>query len=169
MHAPDIEGLRIDLMSHLRGVAPFEELWQRRTTFEAGGENVDLLALEDLVKAKKTQCDKDWPMIRGLVEQDYFARPANPRPEQVEFWLREMRSAELLVDVASTYPEPARRVAEIRQAVAAALGGNAPEVARRLDEEERQERRLDREYCEPLKAELEQMRRNRRRGRLTDL
>jgi hypothetical protein len=33
----DVEGLRIDLMSSLRGVAEFEELWERRTTIEVDG------------------------------------------------------------------------------------------------------------------------------------
>jgi hypothetical protein len=39
--------------------------------------------IEDLVRAKKTQRDKDWPMIRALVEA-HFARPRD-----VRFWLRE--------------------------------------------------------------------------------
>jgi hypothetical protein len=68
----DVAGLRIDLMSCLRGVAGFEELWVRRTTIEVAGEPIDLLALEDLVRMKKTQRDKNWPMIRRLVEQIFF-------------------------------------------------------------------------------------------------
>jgi hypothetical protein len=51
----DAAGLRIDLMSSLRGVAGFEELWARRTTIQVCGQPIDLLALEDLVRAKKTQ------------------------------------------------------------------------------------------------------------------
>ena len=64
--------LRVDIMSHMRGVAPFEELWTRRTTVvlsgdEAGADGtIDLMALEDLVTAKKTQRDKNWPKIRRL-------------------------------------------------------------------------------------------------------
>ena len=79
----DVAGLRIDLMSSLRGVAGFEELWARRTTIEVAGEPIDLLALEDLVRAKKTQRDKDWPMIRRLVEQSYFAHSRSATPENV--------------------------------------------------------------------------------------
>jgi hypothetical protein len=71
----------------MRGVAAFDELRDRRTTIMAGDEEVDLLALEDLVKAKKTQRHKDWPMIRRLVEQSYFAGSAT-----VEFWLRELEA-----------------------------------------------------------------------------
>jgi len=63
----EARGMRIDVMSVLRGVAPFEALWRRRTTVEAEEEmGIELLALPDLVQAKKTQRDKDWPMIRRL-------------------------------------------------------------------------------------------------------
>src|SRR5204863_10069013 len=57
----DVAGLRIDLMSSLRGVAGFEELWARLTTIEIAGQPIDLLALEDLVRANKTQREKGWP------------------------------------------------------------------------------------------------------------
>ena len=92
----DVNGLRIDLMSNLRGLPSFEELWKGRTTFEVGGENIDTLALEDLVLAKKTQLDKDWPMIRRLVDQSYFTRSSDSAPESlVEFWLRETPHARI--------------------------------------------------------------------------
>ena len=43
------------------------ELWERRTTLEdADGTVFELLGIEDLIRAKKTQRDKDWPMIRRL-------------------------------------------------------------------------------------------------------
>jgi hypothetical protein len=54
-------------MSVMHGMAPFPDLWARRTTLELdSGEIYELLSLEDLVQAKKTQRDKDWPMIRRL-------------------------------------------------------------------------------------------------------
>jgi hypothetical protein len=54
-------------MSRMRGVDSFERLWSRRTTIEVpSGTTFDLLSLPDLVQAKKTQRDKDWPMIRRL-------------------------------------------------------------------------------------------------------
>src|SRR5687768_9165438 len=57
---PDAAGMRVDVMARMRGVDPFERLWDRRTTFALPdlGE-VDVLALPDLVAAKKTQRDKD--------------------------------------------------------------------------------------------------------------
>jgi len=158
----DVAGLRIDVMSSLRGVAPFEDLWERRATIEAASESVDLLAIEDLVRAKKTQRDKDWPMIRRLVERDYFASENRQAPERIEFWLRELRTPELLIEAASANREAANRIGFERPAVQAALRKNHPDVARALEEEEHEERRKDRSYWEPLKRELEELRRQRR-------
>ena len=67
-------GLRVDVMTRLRDLPDFAELWQRRTTLtDENGQVFELMALEDLVQAKKTQCDKDWPMIDALVEGHYRA------------------------------------------------------------------------------------------------
>lgn len=159
----DVAGLRIDLMASLRGVAGFEELWARRTTIEVAGEPVDLLAMEDLVRAKKTQRDKDWPMIRRLVEQSYFGRSTSASQELVQFWLRELRTPELLVEVAGAHPELARDEAILRPAVQAALSAGLDDVSETLEAEEREERRKDREYWAPLKRELEEFRLSRRR------
>jgi hypothetical protein len=126
------------------------------------GEAIDLLGIEDLVRAKKTQRDKDWPMIRRLVEQSYFGHSGEPAPAVVEFWLRELRSPELLAEAAQVHPERAHAIATERPAVAAALRGATEEVRELVESEEREERRRDREYWEPLKRELEQLRMSRR-------
>jgi hypothetical protein len=160
----DVAGLRIDIMTKLRGVADFEELWERRTTIEVEGESLDLLGIEDLVRAKKTQRDKDWPMIRRLMEQSYFGRPADPSQAAIEFWLRELRTPELLVEAAAFYPEHARALAAGRPALKAALRGDLEQARELLDAEEREERRKDREYWEPLRRELEQLRLARGKG-----
>ena len=154
----DVAGLRIDLMSALRGVASFEELWGRRTTIEVAGAPIDLLAMADLLRAKKTQRDKDWPMIRRLVEQSYFEHSANATQELVRFWLRELRSPELLVEAAGAHPGLAGAEAGFRPAVQAALAGRLDAVSEALEAEEREERRKDREYWAPLKRELEEFR-----------
>jgi hypothetical protein len=159
----DVAGLRIDLMSSLRGVAGFEELWARRTTVEIAGEPIDLLAMEDLVRAKKTQRDKDWPMIRRLVEQSYFGRSTSATQELVRFWLRELRTPELLVEVAGAHPELTRAEAVLRPAVQAALSARPADVSDALEAEEKEERRKDREYWVPLKRELEEFRLGRKR------
>src|SRR5437016_11725877 len=96
-------GMRVDVMSKMRGVETFSKLWQRRTTIELpGGLKCDLLSLPDLVQAKKTQRDKDWPMIRRLVEAHYFQNREKPTAAQVKFWLRELRTPDLLIEVASS-------------------------------------------------------------------
>lgn len=100
---PDAAGLRVDVMAQMRGVAPFEELWQRRTTLELDGAQIEVLSLPDLVTAKKTQRDKDWPMIRRLLEAHYLANRDAPTPERLEFWLRELRTVVLLREIAAGY------------------------------------------------------------------
>ena len=153
------EGIPLDLMAVLRGVAPFPELWARRTTLEVDGEPIELLALPDLVEAKKTQRDKDWPMIRRLVEASYFADRERPTPELVGFWLRELRTPELLIELARQQPESARR--SERPAVGAALSGNLADIEPALAEEQAKVREQDRAYWAPLRAELERLRRQR--------
>jgi hypothetical protein len=155
----DVAGLRIDLIAALRGVAPFHELWDRRTTFEIGGEAVDVLALPDLVLAKKTQRDKDWPMIRRLVESAYVSSEGSRSREQVEFLFRELRSPELLIALAAENPDLA--ASQVRPAVVAAIAGDRETLERELQIEEAEQRRLDRIYWDPLKRELEQLRRTR--------
>jgi hypothetical protein len=70
---PEAFEMRIDVMSRMRGVDSFPKLWKRCTVIELpDGTRCDLLSLPDLVQAKKTQRDKDWPMIRQLVEAHFF-------------------------------------------------------------------------------------------------
>jgi hypothetical protein len=151
----DVQGLRIDLMSKLRGVDDFEQLWARRTAIETEGQVVDMMGLEDLVLAKKTQRNKDWPMIQRLVEESYFQGVGQP-----SFWLQELRTPELLIEVALAHPETAHR--SPRPAVNAALAGDRDAVEAILIEEERDERQRDRIWWQPLRAELERLRHEKR-------
>ena len=90
-----------------------------------------------------------------LVEQSYFTRSDSPTSEAIEFWLPELRTPELLIEVSRTYPDAALRVEASRAAVGVALRADVDAVAAGLEEEERAERRQDREYWEPVKRELE--------------
>lgn len=159
--------LRVDVMSVMRGVAPFEQLWERRTTIAlddpaSGGELlVDLLSLGDLVMAKKTQRDKDWPMLRRLVDASYASeRDANPAADTVLFWLRELRTPEFLHEAVHRFPGVAAQSG--RGAVVAALQGG--DVTRALADEQAAEMAADRDYWAPLRAELEALRHAARRG-----
>jgi hypothetical protein len=156
---PEAAGLRVDVMTRMRGVDSFSKLWKRRTTLRLpDGAECDLLSLPDLVQAKKTQRDKDWPMLRRLVEAHYFDHRGKPSRAQVGFWLRELRTSELLIDTAKTFPRVVPRVAKDRPLLAHALAGNTDDLEEALEAEERTERHADRIYWKPLKAELESLR-----------
>ena len=164
--APGVEGLRIDIMSALHGCDPFEALWLRRSTLSLPGVGrMHLLALADLVRAKKTQRDKDWPMVRRLVEADYYRRSSRPTRERITFWLREVRTPGVLVDLCERYPAVAHRVARMRPAVRRAIGGDLSSVERALLEEQEAARAADRDYWRPRRAELAQWRRQQVKGK----
>lgn len=162
-HHPDAPDFRIDVLSVMRGVARFDQLWDRRTTIETpAGDIVELMALEDLVKAKKTQRDRDWPMLRRLVEAHYLSHRAHPQPTHVAWWLAELRSPVLLIETASSHADAARLVARDRPAVARAIEGDIHAVEDALSTEERTEREADRRYWLPLRQELERLRHRQR-------
>jgi hypothetical protein len=103
---PDAERMRLDIMAVMRGVDPFDELWNRRTTIEDDtGLLIEVLALPDLVTAKKTQHGKDWPMIQRLVEANYAQFRDRPTAEQISFWFQELRTPSLLIELAAKYPD----------------------------------------------------------------
>ena len=149
-------------MARMRGVADFAELLERRTTLQGEeGTIYELLSLPDLVQAKKTQRDKDLPMIRRLIEADRAACLGMPSPARVRFWLREGRTAALLLELAREFPDEARVLtAGPRPLLQAALALQNDEagVEAALAEEEHAERAVERAYWAPLKIELERMR-----------
>lgn len=156
-HHPDAQGLRVDVMTRMRGVDPFSTLWERRTSVALGEDQWELMSLQDLVKAKKTQRDKDWPMLRRLVEVHYFEHRENPSPAQVEFWLNELRSPALLVELCAARPLECSSVG--RPAVSAAKERDLEAAERALEREEQLERQADRAYWLPLMQELQRLRR----------
>ncbi len=159
---PEAAGLRVDVMTKLRGVDDFGRLWERRKSIASDdGTEFQLLSLPDLVKAKKTQRDKDWPMIRRLLEADYFAGRDQATRSRREFWLLELRTPELLVEAATAHSEIAKALGAFRPLLKFASIGDASLLTEALLSEEREEREADREYWRPLKAELEQLRRDR--------
>jgi len=156
---PEAAGIRIDVMTRMRGVDPFPRLWRRRTTTVLeDGTKCDLLSLPDLVRAKRTQRDKDWPMIRRLIETDYFAHPEQPRTRHLRFWLLELRTPEILIEVASAHSALCQNLTKSRPLLEFAASGNETALIRALLDEERSEREADRGYWAPLKAQLEQLR-----------
>src|ERR1019366_3565524 len=128
---PEALRLRVDVMAKMRGVDSFAKLWRRRTVIELpDGTKCDLLSLPDLVQAKKTQRDKDWPMIRRLVEAHYFqysARPASPQ---------------LILDLAQSHPQLCRQLTPARRLLAHAVAGKPAQLERALLVEENAVRRV---------------------------
>jgi hypothetical protein len=156
----EAKGFRIDIMSVMHGCDPFLELWKRRRTLRLPGiGSVHVLAISDLVRAKKTQRDRDWPMVRRLVEIDFHRQPRVPTRTQVHFWFQEARTPKLLIDLCRLYPKVARRIAEERPAVRAALRKQLARVEKELRIEEEQSRAADRAYWQPLREELFRWRR----------
>ena len=158
-HHPEALRMRMDVMSKMRGVDTFPRLWRRRTTLELpDGTRCDLLSLPDLVQAKKTQRDKDWPMIRRLVEAHYFSQNANPGAAHIKFWLLELRTPQLLQEVAQAHASLARKLATSRPLLRHAATGKLAQLESSLAEEENNIRAEDKAHWSPLLEELEEFR-----------
>jgi hypothetical protein len=156
---PEALRMRVDVMSRMRGVEPFAKLWRRRTVIElSDGTICTLLSLPDLVQAKKTQRDKDWPMIRQLMEAHYFQHHRDSSPTQRKFWLLELRTPSLLIKQAQTHPSLCRQLTPKRPLLAHAASGEDAELERALIAEETAERERDKIYWQPLRRELEKLR-----------
>lgn len=150
--------MRLDVMAKLRNAPAFNELWKRRTTVTiADGESYDLISLPDLLQIKKTQRDKDWIMLRRLVEAHYFNHARKPDAAKLDFWLEEMRTPEILVDLAKRYPKQTSCAVNRRPLLHYALGGDKLGLEAALKDEEEAERSADRCYWAPLKKDMERM------------
>ena len=157
---PEAFRMRIDVMSQMRGVDPFPKLWVRRTTLTLpDGLACHLLSLPDLVQTKKTQRDKDWPMLRRLLEAHYFQNRENPTSAQVRFWFLELRTPELLIEVAQNRERACRRLVSNRPLLIHALSGKLGDLGRKLLLEQQAEQAKDRLYWQPLREALERLRR----------
>lgn len=157
---PEADGLRIDIMTRLRDLPKFETLWERRTVFaEEAGIEFHLLCIPDLIRAKKTQRAKDWPVIEALASIHYAENMSDPRPDWVTFWLSEVRSPELLVDLVGRFPNETAKLLFTRPLLGLAQEKELPALRAALDAEMRAEQEKDRIYWEPLKREMEAFRR----------
>ena len=160
-HHPEAIGMRVDVMTKMRGVDPFPKLWTRRTAVVVDGNSLNLMSLPDLVQAKKTQRDKDWPMLRRLIEVNYFENRENPTREQVRFWFLELRTPNLLIELAQSEGRISAHLRRKRPLLGLALTGGSSSLADALLAEEQKEREADRQYWAPLRKELESLRHSR--------
>ena len=134
----DVDGLRIDGMTKLRGCDPFEKLWERRTTIQDLDANAiyEVLAIEDLVRAKKTQRDKDWPMIRRLVEAHHDENQDDHNGNLIQFWLRESRTPLMLSELMQRFPETVATVATSRPWLTSIDAADLKQIEQSLRQEE---------------------------------
>lgn len=162
-HADGVEGLRIDLMNRMRGCDDFEDLWQRRTIVRLPeiGE-IGALSLADLIQAKKTQREKDWPMISRLVETNIVQNIKDADEQKITFWLKECRTPAILIRLAGENSELCKKVMVHRPLLEMALNKDISKLKSGLLKEETEEREKDRKYWQPLKNQLEQWRHNRK-------
>lgn len=163
-HSSEARGVRIDVMAVMHGCEDFETLWSRRRRLRLRGVGtIATLDLPDLVRAKKTQRDKDWPMIRRLLEVDFENRPSRPSRQRIVFWLKEVRTPETLVELCKRYRDLAQKLSKERPALRAALREDLSRIERALAEEELAYRAADRAYWKPRRAELFRWRQERRK------
>lgn len=162
-HHSEAAGIRLDVMTKMRGCSDFESLWNERTTLQdSDGFIYQLLGIEDLVRAKKTQRDKDWPMIRRLVDAHYDQHRDEPTDDRVRFWMRESRTPEVLIRIAAEYPDLLKEMIKVRPLLVETMGVSRTALQQELDKEQAAEREADRQYWRPLKRELEAIRLARR-------
>ncbi|WP_146520887.1 hypothetical protein [Stieleria varia] len=148
----------------MRGCDDFESLWEQRTTIEdADGVIYELLGIEDLVRAKKTQRDKDWPMIRRLIDAHYDQNRDEPTEDRVRFWLRESRTPEVLIRVAAEHPDLLQEAMKTRPLLVETMSASRTALTQELEKERALEREADQRYWRPLMKELEAMRAAKRR------
>ena len=103
--------------------------------------------------------------IRRLVEASYFAERAAPSDEALGFWLQEARTPGILVELARGCTRLAEARTAERPLLVLALAGDYAGLESALEQEERAERARDRLYWEPLRRQLETLRRSDRRRR----
>jgi len=83
---------------------------------------------------------------------------AKPNPAQIRFWLQELRTPQLLVEVAQRHTLLWRELISRRPLLAHAARGELKDLQLALTAEESAERERDRRYWLPLRAELEKLR-----------
>lgn len=159
---PEAFDMRVDIMSVLRNTQPFTELWRRRSTLKLDeGVTVDIVSLQDLVTMKKTQRDKDWTHIRRLIEAHYRENHEKKSKENILFWLMESRTSEILREAIGMDAGIAETARAKRPLLRKISDCTDEELRDMLLAEEKEEKKADREYWQPLLKELEQFRHQR--------
>lgn len=155
---PEMHRLRIDIMTRMRGVDSFPVLWERRTVINVGDLEIDLLSIGDLIAAKRTQRDKDWPMTNRLVEAHYLAHKDESSAAFIRFWLTESFDLSFLNTLVQRYPTQSANLREERPILQFLTGGNLDKARILLQKERRAIEVEDENYWAPLIKELHSLR-----------
>lgn len=163
-HHPEASGMRLDVMTKMRGCDDFASLWERRMSLvDSDGIIFEVIGIEDLVRAKKTQRSKDWPMIRRLVDAHYERNQDEPTDDRVRFWLRDSRTPDILISVAAAHPQLLKEMIPQRPLLVETLSASRTALREELEKEQAAEKEADEQYWRPLLQELGRLRRDRRR------
>lgn len=154
-----VKGLRIDVIYKLRGCDEFKELWKRREIILFEGKVINVINLADLVKSKKTQRDKDWLMLKRLVDNDILLNWNNPAREKIKWWFYECRDSNYLIKLSKRFPSFAKDCSRERKLLKFAIKKDKKSLDRALKIEEDIEHKKDKDYWQPLRKELEILRR----------
>jgi len=100
-------------------------------------------------------------MVRRLIEVNYFANREVSSREQIRFWFLELRTPDLLIELAQTQGRIPAQLRRKRPLLELAAMVSKSLLADALLEEEQREREADRQYWVPLKKELERLRHSR--------
>jgi len=98
-------------------------------------------------------------MIRRLVESHYDSYRNGATNERIEFWILESRTPEMLISLAADNPDAAQALVPRRPLLSEAFAASRGAIENGLRAEELAEKEADRAYWQPLKRELEQLRR----------
>ncbi len=82
-------------------------------------------------------------MIRRLVDAHYDEFSSEPNDDRVRFWLRESRTPEVLVAVASQYPQLLNEIQSARPLLAEARADTGSVLQEELEREQATEKRVD--------------------------
>lgn len=158
----DVKGLRIDILSKLRGCSSFHKLWERKNTISLkDGNIIDVISLQDLVQSKKTQREKDWFMLKRLVNNDIMMCEFQAPEGHILWWFQECRNATLLIKLRKKYPDIAKGHIKLRPLLKLTTSSNVELLNKALHNERELEIKKDRKYWMPLRKELEVLRHNR--------
>ena len=104
-------------------------------------------------------------MIRRLVDAHYEEFQSDANVERIRFWLRESRTPEVLIRVGAENPEILREEARRRPLLAEAMAASRSAIRQEPEVEQAKEKEADQACWNPLKLELEQLRRDRNRNK----